>query len=124
MRGAHHGIALVRFKNRRILVGWCLRNNTPEAEVSQGLRSQLRNSLLAHSLGSGTHSVKRFILFTQPAVIVQLFLSLSAATDGDSLLFLCEGPQVARWLEFALHIDGTCLSGVTSRQRPAAPTAE
>lgn len=124
MRGAHHGIVLVRFKNRRVLVGWCLRRNTPEAAVSQALRRELRSSFLAYSIGSGTHSVKRIVLLTQPAVVVQLFVSLSAAADGDSLLFLCEGCEVAQWLEFALHIDGTCPISATSLRRQATPAEE
>lgn len=124
MRGAHHGVAAVQFKNRRVLIGWCLRRNTPEAEVPQGLRRQLRNCLTAHSIAGAGHSIKRVVLSTQPAVIVQLFDSLSAATDGDSLLFVCEGAHVAQWLELALHMNGICRSPLASRRPLSAHHVE
>lgn len=124
MRGTYHGVAAVMFKNRRVLVGWCLRRSTQDAEVARGLRSQLRSYLLSHSSGPGEHLFRRIVLLTQPAVVVHLFISLSASTDGDSLLFLCEGPHVVRWLESALHMDGTCPSDPPSRPEPTTAGAE
>lgn len=124
MRGACHGMAVVKFQGRRVLVGWCLRRDPPGAAVGAGTRSRVRRALLARATEKGSHSLMQISMHTQQSVIIQLFTSLSAANDSDSLLLVCEDMHVVRWLESALHLNGACLREHGLRQVREEPCVE